>query len=199
MAALQGTGAAGARPRSVCAPMMAVADVPVFLMEHVEGTVIDDEETTRALSSRGAAQARPRPGTDACEDPRRRYRCCGTGRAGLAQALRAEAAQTVDSTAGGEPNSGAARSRCPHQTARASTSPESDEIGLVHGDFHVRNVIIDEQQRTRSVLFSTGSSRPWAIRWRTPAVRSPIGRRQARCPAECSLHRCSTAFPLEPR
>ena len=59
----------------------------------------------------------------------------------------------MDSAAGGEPNPGAARPRRPHPDCSWSTSPDSDEIGLVHGDFHVRNVIIDERSgEIRAVL-----------------------------------------------
>ncbi|SMX93536.1 phosphotransferase family protein [Brevibacterium antiquum] len=151
MSALQGSGVPVPTTIGVCTDV-AVADVPVFVMAHVEGTVVDDEETTRALSP----EVRRRLGLD------------------LARTLAKVHAVDIDAVGLGELAS--RRPYAPRQLKRwtrqleesrtqerpdldaltqllVEHQPDSDEIGLVHGDFHVRNVIIDERSgEIRAVL-----------------------------------------------
>lgn len=151
MSALQGTGVPVPATIGVCTDA-GVADVPVFLMEHVEGTVVDDEETAHTLNP----DVRRRLGLD------------------LARTLAKIHAIDIDAVGLGELAS--RKPYAPRQLKRWSRQledsrtqdrpdldaltdllrenvPESDEIALVHGDFHVRNVIIDESTgEIRAVL-----------------------------------------------
>lgn len=151
MAALQGTGVPVPTVIGVCTDA-AVADVPVFLMAHVEGTVVDDEETARGLEP----------------DVRRRL--------GLELARTLATVHAVDIDAVGLGDLASRKPYAPRQLKRWTRQledsrtrdrpdldrltellhenlPEADEVGLVHGDFHVRNVIIDERTgEIRAVL-----------------------------------------------
>ena len=141
IAALQSTGVPVPATIGVCEDP-AVADVPVVIMEHVEGTVIDDEEAARKLGP----EARRRLGLE------------------LARTLAKIHAVDIDAVGLGDLAS--RKPYAPRQLKRwsrqleesrtqdrpdldALTSvltehlPEPDEITLVHGDFHIRNVIID--------------------------------------------------------
>ena len=141
IAALQSTGVPVPATIGVCEDP-AVADVPVVIMEHVEGTVIDDEEAARQL----APETRRRLGLE------------------LARTLAKIHAVDIDAVGLGDLAS--RKPYAPRQLKRwsrqleesrtqdrpdldALTSvltehlPEPDEITLVHGDFHIRNVIID--------------------------------------------------------
>lgn len=142
MSALQGTGVPVPDTIGVCTDP-AVADVPVFLMAHVEGTVVDDEDTARSLSP----EVRRRLGLD------------------LAGTLAKIHAVDIDAVGLGDLAS--TKPYAPRQLKRWSrqleesrtqarpdldaltellrdTVPDPDSIALVHGDFHIRNVIIDE-------------------------------------------------------
>lgn len=151
MAALQGTGVPVPTTIGVCTDE-AVADVPVFLMTHVEGTVIDDEEAARSL----APKVRRSFGLN------------------LARTLAQIHAVDIDAVGLGELAS--RKPYAPRQLKRWSRQLEEsrtqdrpdldaltdllrehvsapDEIALVHGDFHVRNVIIDDSTgEIRAVL-----------------------------------------------
>ena len=141
IAALQSTGVPIPATIGVCEDP-AVADVPVVIMEHVEGTVIDDEEAARNLGP----EARRRLGLE------------------LARTLAKIHAVDIDAVGLGDLAS--RKPYAPRQLKRwsrqleesrtqdrpdldALTSvltehlPEPGEISLVHGDFHIRNVIID--------------------------------------------------------
>ncbi|WP_298418089.1 phosphotransferase family protein [Brevibacterium sp.] len=141
IAALQSTGVPVPATIGVCEDP-AVADVPVVIMEHVEGTVIDDEEAARQI----APETRRRLGLE------------------LARTLAKIHAVDIDAVGLGDLAS--RKPYAPRQLKRwsrqleesrtqdrpdldALTSvltehlPEPDEITLVHGDFHIRNVIID--------------------------------------------------------
>ena len=141
IAALQSTGVPVPATIGVCEDP-AVADVPVVIMEHVEGTVIDEEEAARKLGP----EARRRLGLE------------------LARTLAKIHAVDIDAVGLGDLAS--RKPYAPRQLKRwsrqleesrtqdrpdldALTSvltehlPEPDEITLVHGDFHIRNVIID--------------------------------------------------------
>ncbi|WP_350270418.1 phosphotransferase family protein [Brevibacterium sp. CBA3109] len=142
MSALRGSGVPVPPTIGVCTDV-GVADVPVFVMAHVEGTVVDDEETARALTP----DVRRRLGLD------------------LARTLAKIHAVDIDAVGLGDlasrkPYAPRQLKRWARQLEESRTQdrpdldaltellreniPEPDEIALVHGDFHVRNVIIDE-------------------------------------------------------
>lgn len=141
ISALQATGVSVPATLGVCEDS-AVADVPVVIMEHVEGTVIDDEEAARKLSP----------------EARRRL--------GLELAATLAKIHAVDIDAVGLGDLASRKPYAPRQLKRWSRQleesrtqdrpdldalttvltehlPEPGEISLVHGDFHIRNVIID--------------------------------------------------------
>jgi aminoglycoside phosphotransferase (APT) family kinase protein len=141
IAALQSTGVPVPATIGVCEDP-AVADVPVVIMEHVEGTVIDDEEAARKLGP----EARRRLGLE------------------LARILAKIHAVDIDAVGLGDlasrkPYAPRQLKRWSRQLEESRTQdrpdldalttvltehlPEPDEITLVHGDFHIRNVIID--------------------------------------------------------
>jgi aminoglycoside phosphotransferase (APT) family kinase protein len=141
IAALQSTGVPVPATIGVCEDPE-VADVPVVIMEHVEGTVIDDEEAARKLGP----EARRRLGLE------------------LARILAKIHAVDIDAVGLGDlasrkPYAPRQLKRWSRQLEESRTQdrpdldalttvltehlPEPDEITLVHGDFHIRNVIID--------------------------------------------------------
>ncbi len=130
----------------------AVADVPVVVMEHVDGTVVDRQEVAEALSP----EARREIGLN------------------LARTLAHIHAVDVDEVGLGDlssrsPYAQRQLKRWSRQLEASKTEempdldrltellqskiPEPGALSLVHGDFHVRNVIVDDQTgRIRSVL-----------------------------------------------
>ena len=162
MSALQESGVPVPTTIGVCTDP-AVADVPVFVMAHVEGIVVDDEETAHSLTP----------------DVRRRL--------GLDLARTLAKIHAVDIDAAGLGDLASRKPYAPRQLKRWSrqleesrtqdrpdldaltdllrdTIPDSDEIALVHGDFHIRNVIIDE---------STGDIRA-VLDWELSTLGDPL-------------------------
>ena len=141
IAALQSTGVPVPATIGVCEDP-AVADVPVVIMEHVEGTVIDDEEAARQI----APETRRRLGLELARTLAKIHAVDidAVGLGDLAsrkpyapRQLKRWSRQLEESRTQDRPDLDALTS------VLAEHLPEPDEITLVHGDFHIRNVIID--------------------------------------------------------
>ena len=141
IAALQSTGVPVPATIGVCEDP-AVADVPVVIMEHVEGTVIDEEEAARKLGP----EARRRLGLELARTLAKIHAVDidAVGLGDLAsrkpyapRQLKRWSRQLEESRTQDRPDLDALT------TVLTEHLPEPDEITLVHGDFHIRNVIID--------------------------------------------------------
>ena len=156
-----------------------VTDVPLLLMEFVDGMSSTDVEVAAALTPDVARADRP------VAAPRRSRRCTrstsaatGLARPGQPRAVRAAAAQAVAAAVGDVADPRAARRRGADRPARTPRCPSSGELTLVHGDFHLR-------QRHRvpggdgDARSSTGSCARSATRSPTSAACSPTGRSRA--------------------
>ena len=141
IAALQSTGVPVPATIGVCEDP-AVADVPVVIMEHVEGTVIDDEEAARQI----APETRRRLGLELARTLAKIHAVDidAVGLGDLAsrkpyapRQLKRWSRQLEESRTQDRPDLDALT------TVLTEHLPEPDEITLVHGDFHIRNVIID--------------------------------------------------------
>lgn len=142
MAALQGTGVPVPTTIGVCTEP-AVADVPVFLMAHVEGTVVDDEESADSLSpdvrrSLGLELARTLAKIHAVDIDAVGLGDLASRKPYAPRQLKRWSRQLEDSRTQDRPDLDALTDLL------RDNQPETDEIALVHGDFHIRNVIIDE-------------------------------------------------------
>lgn len=130
----------------------AIADAPLMLMEHVPGLVIDELETAQRISQ----SVRRAIALDmvAALTSIHQVDLDATGLAGLASRKPYAARQLKRWKTQWE----ASRTRdCPvvdelaHRLAAAA--PEQIEITLVHGDFHLRNVIVDPlSNQVRAIL-----------------------------------------------
>ena len=141
IAALQSTGVPVPATIGVCEDP-AVADVPVVIMEHVEGTVIDDEEAARQI----APETRSRLGLELARTLAKIHAVDidAVGLGDLAsrkpyapRQLKRRSRQLEESRTQDRPDLDALT------TVLTEHLPEPGEISLVHGDFHIRNVIID--------------------------------------------------------
>ena len=141
IAALQSTGVPVPATIGVCEDP-AVADVPVVIMEHVEGTVIDDEEAARQI----APETRRRLGLELARTLAKIHAVDidAVGLGDLAsrkpyapRQLKRWSRQLEESRTQDRPDLDALT------TVLTEHLPEPGEISLVHGDFHIRNVIID--------------------------------------------------------
>jgi aminoglycoside phosphotransferase (APT) family kinase protein len=141
IAALQSTGVPVPATIGVCEDP-AVADVPVVIMEHVEGTVIDEEEAARQI----APETRRRLGLELARTLAKIHAVDidAVGLGDLAsrkpyapRQLKRWSRQLEESRTQDRPDLDALT------TVLTEHLPEPDEITLVHGDFHIRNVIID--------------------------------------------------------
>ena len=142
ISALQSTGVPVPATVGVCEDP-AVADVPVVIMEHVEGTVIDDEEAARKL----APEVRRRLGLELARTLAKIHvvDIDAVGLGDLAsrkpyapRQLKRWSRQLEESRTQDRPDLDALT------TVLTEHLPDPDEITLVHGDFHIRNVIIDD-------------------------------------------------------
>ena len=141
ISALQATGVPVPATLGVCEDS-AVADVPVVIMEHVEGTVIDDEKAARNLGP----EARRRLGLELARTLAKIHAVDidAVGLGDLAsrkpyapRQLKRWSRQLEESRTQDRPDLDALT------TVLTEHLPEPGEITLVHGDFHIRNVIID--------------------------------------------------------
>ncbi|MBM4509333.1 phosphotransferase [Rhodococcus hoagii] len=150
LAALQGTG--------VPVPKMlgltddpAITDVPLVLMSYVDGIVIDDESVAERLDPerrRAIGLSLPK----ALASIHGWISRARVSRAGQSQALRRAAAQAVVGPVGTVQDPRSARDRGLGGAPRPQR-PEQTETTLVHGDFHLSNVITSpEEGRVVAIL-----------------------------------------------
>lgn len=151
LSALQGTGVPV--PKAVGRYVdERLADTPVVVVEHVEGLVIDRDDAAAGLSTGLRAAIGPSLARTLAEVHRVDVDAVGLGdlasRSPYAgRQLKRWSRQWEDSRTRDQPRVDALT-----DLLRRSV-PEQHEVALVHGDFHMRNVIVDSQEgAVRAVL-----------------------------------------------